>query len=143
MQEKTLKQRQESTHLNAAILQQNTIEQKKPNASRFSHRKIMIQASKVWPDPATAKSLTEKALKKIKTTHLRKRIFFSGKSERGLLSDLFYLLGIKNEAGKTQREIARGLNTNDVTARTSYRDWLNIHPELCMETKLTNDPLQQ
>jgi hypothetical protein len=115
LQEKTLKQRQESTHRNAAILQQNTIEQTKPNASRFSHTKIMIQVSKVWLDPAIAESIVEEALKIIKTTHLENRISFSGKSKDWLLSGLFYLVGIKNEAGKTQREIIRKLNSKEVT----------------------------
>jgi hypothetical protein len=137
-----MEQMQETTHRNAPILQQNTIEQTKPNASRFYHRKILVH-SKVTPDPTTAESLTEETLKIIKTIHLENRIFFSGKSEKGFLSGLFYLIGIKNEAGKTQREITRKLNTNNVTARTFHRDWLNIHPELCMETKLTNNPLQQ
>jgi transcription initiation factor TFIIIB Brf1 subunit/transcription initiation factor TFIIB len=125
-----MKQRQETAYRNALAFQQNSNEQTKFIASRFSHRKILKQALRVWQDPIIAEPMAEEASQIIKTIHLKNRIFLSGKSEKGLLSGLFYLLGIKNEARKTQREIARGLNTNDVTVRNSYRDWLNIHPEL-------------
>jgi hypothetical protein len=138
-----MNQRQETVSRNTPAFQHNSNEQTKRIASRFSHRKILKQALKLWQDPAIAEPITEEASQIIKTIHLKNRIFLSGKSEKGLLSGLFYLLSIKNEARKTQREIARELNTNDVTVRTSYRDWLNIHPELSIETKLTNNPPQQ
>jgi len=138
-----LKQTQETAHQHTATLQHNLIEQTKLNASRFSYKKILSQASEVWQDSSIAESMATEASQIIKTIHKRNRFFFSGKSEKGLLSGLFYLLSIKNKVKKTQREIARRLNTNDVTVRASYRDWLHIHPELCTATKLTNDSLQK
>jgi transcription initiation factor TFIIIB Brf1 subunit/transcription initiation factor TFIIB len=85
----------------------------------------------IWQDKQpTAKLIAAEASQIIQTVNKRRPTFFSGKSEKGLLSGLFYLLSLKNKTMKTQREIARSLNTTDVTLRASYRMWLEEFPDL-------------
>jgi transcription initiation factor TFIIIB Brf1 subunit/transcription initiation factor TFIIB len=121
---------QETAQKDTASLRKTWKEQIKPFDQRLSYKKILAYASKLWHDQATAKAIATEASQIIHAVNKRNRVFFSGKSEKGLLSGLFYLLSIKNNAKKTQRELARSLNTNDVTVRAFYRDWLKIYPEL-------------
>jgi transcription initiation factor TFIIIB Brf1 subunit/transcription initiation factor TFIIB len=48
---------------------------------------------------------------------------FKRKSERGIVGGLFYLLGHRYGSVKTQREIARSLNTTEITIGASCRAW--------------------
>jgi hypothetical protein len=99
--------------------------------NRFSAACVISLSSKLWPDqPAVAEAMAKEASQIIQISFERKCTFFSGKSAKGVLSGLFYFLGIMHSNFKTQREIARGLNTTDATVRMSYRDWLMCFPDL-------------
>jgi transcription initiation factor TFIIIB Brf1 subunit/transcription initiation factor TFIIB len=56
-----------------------------------------------------------KASKIIDEAYKRNRVFFSGKSKRGIIAGLFYCLDRSLGSFKTQKEIARSLNTTEMT----------------------------
>jgi hypothetical protein len=105
-------------------------EQRRYNVERLSPKKVLSCASTVWKDKLIAELIAAETSEIIKTVYSKNSVFFSGRSEKGVLSGIFYLLGRKNKVRKTQREIARSLNTNDVTVRVSYREWLSAFPDL-------------
>jgi hypothetical protein len=55
--------------------------------------------------------------------------FFSGKSAKGIIGGLFYLLGHRFHALRTQKEIAVCLNATEMTIRASSRKWLKEFPD--------------
>jgi hypothetical protein len=57
------------------------------------------------------------------------RLFFCGKSQRGLLAGLFYLLSFKHNVRVTQLKIADSVNLAAVTVRLSYQGWMCAFPE--------------
>lgn len=81
------------------------------------------------------------ALEIIAKAHKRKFAFFNGKTSRGLVGGLFYLLGHKYDVVKNQKELADRLGTTDVTIRASYRNWLEAFPDLFLDVigKLAQD----
>jgi transcription initiation factor TFIIIB Brf1 subunit/transcription initiation factor TFIIB len=104
--------------------------QKRADPKRFSSKTVLLFAHKVWKDESVAELIATETSEIINAVYNKRRLFFSGRSAKGVLSGIFYLLGRKNNAKKTQREIARSLNTNDVTIRDSYHDWLDAFPDL-------------
>jgi hypothetical protein len=103
---------------------------KGPNYKRLSHSQIMSHASKIWgPQRSETILITGETAEIINIVKKRKNGFFSGKSEKSILSGIFYLLAIKNRILITQRQIARRLDTTDVTVRASYHDWIDNFPE--------------
>jgi len=105
---------------------------------RFSRSQVLSYSSMVWEDKQPiAKLIAAETSRIIQTVNKRRPTFFSGKSEKGLLSGIFYLLSLKNKAMKTQREIARSLKTTDVTVRASYRKWLQEFPDLFSDLRAT------
>jgi transcription initiation factor TFIIIB Brf1 subunit/transcription initiation factor TFIIB len=105
---------------------------------RLSYVQVLSYSSIVWKDKQfIAELIAAEASRIIQTVNKRRSTFFSGKSEKGLLSGLFYLLSLKNKAMKTQREISRSLNTTDVTVRASYRKWLKEFPDLFSDLHAT------
>ncbi len=106
-------------------------EQKSKVAERLSFTKVLSFASMVWQDhPLIAELISTETSKIILVVHKRRKTYFSGKSKKRLLSGIFYLLGIRNKAVKTQREIARSVDTSEATVRASYRDWVTNFPDL-------------
>ena len=100
-------------------------------AERLSYTKVLSYASMVWQEqPLIAELISTETSTIFQTVHNRRHTYFSGKSEKRLLSGIFYLLGKRNNAVKTQREIARSLKTSDETVRTSSRDWVANFPDL-------------
>jgi hypothetical protein len=98
---------------------------------RLSPEKVMVFASTVWPNqPSVAVDVSARATKIIQTAYKKRPAFFSGKSEKGILSGLFYHLGSNIGTLKTQREVALALGTTEMTTRASRRDWLECFPEL-------------
>lgn len=95
----------------------------------------------VWSDQGLAEKIESSAMELITNASNRKFSFFSGKSSRGLLGGLFYLLGYRYNAVKKQKELAEKLGTTDVTIRTSYRKWLEDFPDLFTDVsdKITNN----
>jgi len=102
---------------------------------------VSAAARAVWSDQGLAEKIASSALELITNASDRKFSFFSGKSSRGLLGGLFYLLGFRYSAVKKQKELAEKLGTTDVTIRTSYRKWLEEFPDLFTDVndKITNN----
>lgn len=101
-----------------------------PDFARLTSAQVMSYASKVWgPQQSVSTLITAETVQIIHFVKNRKHVFFSGKSEKGILSGIFYLLAMKNRIPITQRQIARRLSTTDVTVRASYRDWIENFPE--------------
>jgi transcription initiation factor TFIIIB Brf1 subunit/transcription initiation factor TFIIB len=98
-------------------------------------------AKAVWSNPVNAEKIAAGALEIITNARKSKFAFFSGKSSRGLIGGLFYLLGFRYDAEKKQKELAEKLGTTDVTIRASYRKWLEEFPELFADVndKITNN----
>jgi transcription initiation factor TFIIIB Brf1 subunit/transcription initiation factor TFIIB len=124
------KKLQQVTRQNAVAAEGSLTEQKNYGIERLSSKKVLLYASKLWKDKLIAEFIAAETSKIIETVCKKRIVFFSGKSAKGVLSGIFYLLGRRNKAKKTQREIARSLNTNDVTVRDSYREWLDAFPDL-------------
>jgi transcription initiation factor TFIIIB Brf1 subunit/transcription initiation factor TFIIB len=108
---------------------------------RISPEEIKIAARTVWHNQLVANAISEETVDIITKTHKRKFSFFTGKTSRGLVGGLFYLLGYKYDAAKNQKELADRLGTSDVTIRASYRNWLEEFPDLFQEavSKLAQD----
>ena len=102
---------------------------------------VVAAARAVWLDQVLAEKIASSALELITNARKSKFSFFSGKSSRGLLGGLFYLLGFRYGAEKKQKELAEKLGTTDVTIRTSYRKWLEDFPDLFTDVsdKITNN----
>jgi len=99
--------------------------------SRIADRYIVAFADKIWQDqPKTAERVAREASKIVDLAYRRKSVFFSGKSKRGIVAGLFYCLGLSLGSFKTQREIARSLNTTEMTVRASSRIWPKEFPDL-------------
>ena len=98
---------------------------------RLSPEKVMVVASKIWQNQrSVAADVSTRASKIIQTAYEKKPTFFSGKSEKGILSGLFYHLGSNVGSMKTQQEVALALGTTEMTTRASCRVWLKHFPEL-------------
>jgi hypothetical protein len=116
---------------NARPVRHTSKKQKNHSVKRLSSKQVLSYSSMLWQDkPSMAKLIAAQASQIIQAVNKKRHNFFSGKSEKGLLSGMFYLLSLKNNAIKTQREIARSLNTTDVTVRVSYRKWLEEFPDI-------------
>ncbi len=139
MEDKTAKKMQGIAQQEVSAEKHKLNEQKKHDGKRLSSKKVLLSASNIWRDQAKAELIASKASHIIKQTYKVRPIFFGGKSEKRLLSGIFYILSIKNGTKKTQKEIAHSLNTNVVTVRDSYRDWMSNFPDLFpMETGQLN-----
>jgi transcription initiation factor TFIIIB Brf1 subunit/transcription initiation factor TFIIB len=92
---------------------------------RFGEEDVLSLGQKTWQDqPSVARSMASEALSVIYETYGTNPTFFSGKSAKGIVGGLFYLLGRFNGNVKTQKEIARSLGTTEMTIRASYRTWV-------------------
>jgi transcription initiation factor TFIIIB Brf1 subunit/transcription initiation factor TFIIB len=97
----------------------------------LSPEKVRVFASTVWQNqPSVAADVSVRASKIIQAAYEKRPAFFSGKSEKGILSGLFYYSGSDVGRMKTQQEIALALGTTEMTTRASHRDWLKYFPEL-------------
>jgi len=108
---------------------------------RISPEEVAIAAKTIWPNQLIANAISKDTMDVIMKTHARKFSFFNGKTSRGLVGGLFYLLGYKYDAVKNQKELADRLGTSDVTIRASYRCWLEEFPDLFQDiiSKLAQD----
>jgi transcription initiation factor TFIIIB Brf1 subunit/transcription initiation factor TFIIB len=99
--------------------------------NRITDKYIAAFANKTWQDqPKTAETVAREASKIVNVAYSRNGAFFSGKSKRRVVAGLFYCLGLSLGSFKTQREIARSLNTTEVTVRVSSRYWPERFPDL-------------
>jgi hypothetical protein len=129
LENKIVKKNQGTAKQNIIAIQNILNEQKGRSADRLSSKKVLLCALMVWKNRVIAELMAAETSRIIKTVYKKRSIFFGGKSEKGLLAGIFYLLGRKHNAKKTQQEIARNLSTNDVTVRDSYREWLKAFPD--------------
>jgi CRP-like cAMP-binding protein len=102
---------------------------------------VVAATRAVWSDQVLAEKIAASALELITKANKSKFAFFSGKSSRGLIGGLFYLLGFRYDVEKKQKELAEKLGTTDVTIRNSYRKWLEEFPDLFSDVsgKITNN----
>jgi transcription initiation factor TFIIIB Brf1 subunit/transcription initiation factor TFIIB len=91
---------------------------------RIGKEEILSLAQKIWQGQnRVATEIASEALTVIHEKYETDPTFFSGKSAKGIVGGLFYLLGQRHGHVRTQREIAVGLNTTEVTVRASCREW--------------------
>lgn len=109
--------------------------------NRISPEEVSMAARTVWANRRIADTIGEETVDIMMKTYKRKFSFFCGKTSRGLVGGLFYLLGYKYDDVKNQKELADLLGTSDVTIRVSYRSWLEEFPDLFQEVvgKLARD----
>jgi hypothetical protein len=86
-------------------------------------------ARAVWANQETADYVSVEANRILFEAAGIKLRFFNGKSVKCVLGGLFYLLGYRFAATRTQREIADKLCTTEVSVRRSYRNWLIEFPQ--------------
>ena len=109
--------------------------------SRIGQESILSFAQKIWRNQhSAAEKIALEALNVICETYQTNPAFFSGKSAKGIVGGLFYLLGHRYSKVKTQKEIARSLNATEMTVRASYREWLKEFPELFQDV---NDKMRR
>ena len=108
---------------------------------RLSPEEVAVAARTIWPNQLIANAISDETVGIIVKTHKRKFSFFNGKTSRGIVGGLFYLLGYKYDSVKNQKELADRLGTSDVTIRSSYRNWLEEFPDLFQDVigKLAKD----
>jgi transcription initiation factor TFIIIB Brf1 subunit/transcription initiation factor TFIIB len=92
--------------------------------NRIGEEEILQFAQKIWRDQnQAATEIASEALNVIRETYQKNPTFFSGKSAKGIVGGLFYLLGQRHGSIRTQREISLDLNTTEITIRASCREW--------------------
>jgi len=85
---------------------------------------MLSLAQKIWqPQDKVAKEIVSEAMVIVREKYENDPTFFSGKSVKGIVGGLFYLLGQQFDEARTQREIAKSLSITEPTVRTSSRDW--------------------
>jgi transcription initiation factor TFIIIB Brf1 subunit/transcription initiation factor TFIIB len=93
--------------------------------NRISEEEVLSYAHRVWPDQQSmAIRVASEALTVIRETCQINPMLFRRKSGKGIVGGLFYLLGYRCGSIKTQREIARSLNTTEITIGASCRAWM-------------------
>ena len=100
---------------------------------RLSINEIKKFSEKLWQNQTIAEKISSDVFEILTQVSEQNCSFFAGKSTKGLISGLFYLLGFKYKVSPTQKEIASLLGTSDVTVRVSYRIWLQGFPHLFSE----------
>ena len=98
--------------------------------NRVTYAHITTSAHKIWQKhPSIADKISSEASQIILQTQESAASFLAGKSTKGIIGGLLYLLGFRYNNSITQVEIARKLKTNAVTIRLSYRTWLKHFPD--------------
>lgn len=101
---------------------------------RLSNERVLVAAVAVWQNQLSmATDVSTRASKIIQKAYETAPTFFSGRSEKGILSGLFYQLALNTVNMKTQQEIASALGTTEMTIRASFHDWLKCFPDLFKE----------
>jgi transcription initiation factor TFIIIB Brf1 subunit/transcription initiation factor TFIIB len=121
------------------VKDQGNKKQKVAIPERLSTDLVRSYASKFCQMP-TSELMAREASQIICAVNERRRIFFSGKSEKGLLSGIFYFLCMKYKIARSKKEIACCLKTTEITVRFSYQSWIANFPDLFSEdvTNLNN-----
>jgi transcription initiation factor TFIIIB Brf1 subunit/transcription initiation factor TFIIB len=99
-------------------------------SKRLTNAEILRCALMTWDRQQIAENVSSEAMKTISNMYQKNPSFFGNKSKRWILGGLFYLYGRKYGQLRTQKQIARSLDTNEMTVRASYRKWLIYFPDL-------------
>jgi len=81
-------------------------------------------------DHETARKIGLESCQIIKQAYAEKPIFFCGKTAKGIVSGLFYLLSFKHKLEVTKRELAEALEITEATIRYSVSSWTREFPEV-------------
>ena len=104
--------------------------------NRIGEQEILSLAQKIWQSQnQVATEIASETLAVIREKYETDPTFFSGKSAKGIVAGLFYLLGQRYGSIRTQRQIALGLNTTEVTIRASSREWTQPLQNHCRRVK--------
>jgi hypothetical protein len=103
-------------------------------------QQITAISQMLWSNKKISGKITKDVIKIMNQVNRKNFLFCNGKSLRCPLGGLFYLLGHRYNDRKKQREIARTLQTTEVSVRIYYRKWLKDFPELFQDIteKLSN-----
>ncbi len=97
---------------------------------RLSLIDVLNYSSKIWKgQELVARAMASETVRIIREAREKAPSFFWGKSRKWILGGLFYLVGRKMHVTKTQKQIATCLDTDEMTIRNSYREWLGHFPE--------------
>jgi len=91
---------------------------------------VLKYAHEVWKEENDAHKVGVKAAEIIRTAYLRNPPKLCGRSPRSVLGAALYIAGVILGKRKTQKEIARIINTTEVSIRNNYKTILSIIPEL-------------
>ena len=95
---------------------------------------VLNYSSKIWKGQEhLAEMVTTETVRILRKAHEKEPTFFQDKNKKWVLGGLFYLIGRKMNVTKTQKHIARCLNTSGATIRNSYLEWLRHFPEFWPE----------
>lgn len=96
---------------------------------RIHCEKISAEAKVVWANQEISGDIASDALQILAKASKQNLRFFCGKQPKCILGGLFYILGFRFRAVKTQREIADLLGITEVSIRKSYKNWLKEFPK--------------
>jgi len=96
---------------------------------RVPCEQTLLAARFVWVNQEIADEIASNALQILAQASRIDLRFFNGKSPKCILGGVFYILGYRFYATKTQREIADFLCTTEVSVRKSYHSWLREFPQ--------------
>ena len=108
----------------------------KPMTTTLIHipyEKTLLAARSVWENRKVADEIASNSLQILAQASKANLMFFNGKNPKCVLGGLFYILGPRFKARKTQREIADFLCTTEDSIRKSYHRWLTEFPELFLD----------
>ena len=89
----------------------------------------MLAARTIW-NPETADDIAANALQVLVNASRINLRFFNGKTSASLLGGLFYILGYRYYAIRTQHQIAEKLGTSEASVRKSCKNWFKTFPFL-------------
>ena len=96
---------------------------------RIHCERITSAARVVWANQEIADYIASNALEILARASRQNLRFFCGKQPKSILGGLFYVLGFRFRAVKTQKEIADFLCTTEISIRKSYKSWLEGFPQ--------------
>ena len=95
---------------------------------------VLKYTSKIWKgQEPVAEAVTSETVRILRKAHEKCPLSFWDKSRERVLGGLFYSVGRRMNVAKTQKQIARCLDTDEMTIRNSYREWLGHFPEFWPE----------
>jgi hypothetical protein len=103
---------------------------------KTNNKEMLDLAHNIWADTKTANKVGLEANRLANIAYIRKTSFFSGKSSKCIAGGLFYILGYRFDAKKSQRQLADKLETSDNSIRASYKRWMATFPDLFVDTSI-------